>query len=120
MSALLLLPLLAIAGPSGAGHTEPCELFVYPVEVSGAVGKSPIITPSHIASLDLQATDPDRGTKRCSFTLTEEGASRNEAYSKSHLGQKIAIFCGSVEMARPTIAGPSSERFVVDFPSQSP
>ena len=93
-----------------------CSFSVYPVNENDQVGKVAIITSSQVSSLDFQDTDPITGFKRWRITLNSEGASINAAYSKAHIGQKIAIFCGAREMVRPTIAGQSSGTFVIDVP----
>jgi preprotein translocase subunit SecD len=121
MSVLLSLPLLATVQLSQVETpAATCKLFLYPVNENGQVGETPIITPSQISSLDFQGADAMPGFKRWRVTLTTEGASANEAYSKAHIGEKIAIFCGSKEVSRPTIAGQSSGTFVIEWADKSP
>ena len=121
MSLVLFLSLLATLPPSQVETpASTCKLFVFPVNENGQVSESPILSPSQISSLDFQAADAPPGFKRWRVKLTAEGASANEAYSKSHIGEKIAIFCGGKEVSRPTIAGQSSGTFVVDLADKAP
>jgi len=121
MSSFLLLSLLATAQPSQVETpAATCKFFLYPVGENGRVGDFPIITPNQVSSQDFQATDAMPGFKRWRITLTPAGASANEAYSKEHLGGKIAVFCGSKEVTRATIAGQSSDTFVIDLADKSP
>src|SRR3954451_9564894 len=114
MSIIFLLSLLAAAQPSQAdAPAADCKLFLYSVSENGQVGERPIITPSQVSSIDFQAADAMPGSRRWRVTLTAEGASANEAYSKAHIGEKIAIFCGTKEASRPTIQGQSSGTFVI-------
>jgi len=114
--------LLTVAAQASQVDTPSttCKFFLYSVDENGKVGESPIITPNQVSSLDFQATDAMPGFKRWRITLTPEGASANAAYSKAHLGEKIAIFCDTKEVTRATIQGQSSGTFVVDFPDKSP
>jgi preprotein translocase subunit SecD len=108
MPVVLFLSLLATVQPSQVDTSaDTCKFFLYPVTEDGQVGASPIITPNQVSSLDFRAADAMPGSKRWRITLTAEGASANEAYSKAHLGEQIAIFCGSKEVSRPTIQGQS-------------
>jgi len=121
MSFVLLLPLLATAQLSQVDTpSTDCKFFLYPVSESGQVGGKPIVTPNQVSSLDFQAADAFPGSRRWRITLTAEGASANEAYSKTHIGEKVAIFCGSKEVSRPTIQGQSSGTFVIDWADKSP
>jgi preprotein translocase subunit SecD len=120
MSVALFLSLLAVQSSQVDTPVDSCRLFLYPVEENGQVGKSPIISPSQVKSLDFLAADAMPGYKRWRITLTAEGASANEAYSKAHIGERIAIFCGSKEVSRPTIQGQSSGTFVIDWAENSP
>jgi preprotein translocase subunit SecD len=121
MSILFLFSLLATVPSSQADvPAASCKLFLYPVNDEGQVGERPIITPDQVSTLDFHAADAFPGSKRWRITLTAEGASANETYSKAHIGKKVAIFCGTNEVSRPTIQGQSTRTFVIDWPDKSP
>jgi len=99
MSHVLLFSILAAAQPPQVDTpAADCKFFLYPVGENGVIGKTPIIAPNQVSSLDFHAADAMPGFKRWRITLTPEGAAVNEAYSKSHLGEKIAIFCDTKEV----------------------
>ena len=108
---LALAPFQALSAPSAN-----CQLFVYPVDAHGQVGNKPVISPEQVSSVTSDGIDSRTGLKLRRVVLTAEGAMVNAAYTKSHLGEKVAIFCGAHEIVRPTIAGESSNQFVVSGP----
>ncbi len=114
---LLTCSLQAVAAPS---QPSKCELSMYRVNSRGQVTHSPIISPKQVLSVSEGGKDPITGDKRWRVVLTSEGAAINSAYTKSHLTEKIAIFCGSREVMRPTIAGESSDHFVIDDRGNGP
>ena len=90
-----------------------CKLFVYPVDDHGRVSKRPMIAPKQVLSVTDSGIDPRTGLKMRRVILTSEGAAINSRYTKDHVGEKVAIFCGSEEIVRPVIAAESSNEFVV-------
>ena len=109
---LALAPSQALPAPSSTG----CKLFMYPVDSHGQVGKEAVISPGLVSSVANDGTDSRTGMNLRRVVLTPEGAAINAAYTKTHLGEKIAIFCGTQEIVRATIAGESSNEFVVSGP----
>jgi preprotein translocase subunit SecD len=121
MYLLIFLALLATAGTSQA-DTPPdnCKFFAYPVNEKAQIEKPAVIRPSHISSIDFQGIDPYSGFRQWRITLNAEGTSVNAEYTKTHIGKKIALFCDSQEIARPTIVAQSSSVFVVVIPDKEP
>lgn len=95
-----------------------CQLSVHPVDATGNVGNTPIILPTQVSSV-IASTDPVTGMKLWDVKLTPEGAASNLAYTQSHVGGKIAIFCGTRRVQEATIQGASSNEFEVSAPNQS-
>ena len=89
---------------------------MYRVDAHGQVAHSPIISSSRVLSVADGGIDPITRAKLWRITLTSEGGAINAAYTKAHLGEQTAIFCGSNEIMRPIIAGQSSPQFVVADP----
>lgn len=106
---LILLPLQAMAGSTPAD----CKLFVYPVDAQGHIADQPITTPKQVLSVTDKGTDPRSGMQMRLVVFTVESAAINSAYTREHIGEKVAIFCGRKENLRPVIAGESSNKFVI-------
>ena len=115
---MLLSPALTIA-LLASGNTQDrlptCKVSVFAVDRKGDRSARPFLRPEHFASI-TDAGIGISGGPSWRFVLTPEGKAINAAYTKAHRGEKIALYCGSREILRPTIAGESSGEFVVESP----
>jgi preprotein translocase subunit SecD len=107
-------PQQSVASPA----VVECKLSMYPVDAHGRVGSAAILSPSEISSISV-ATDSFTGLKLWHVSLTPKGAASNLAYTQSHIGGKIAIFCGAQQVQQATIQGASSNEFEVSAPNSS-
>jgi hypothetical protein len=89
---------------------------MYPVDSHEQVGSEPVVFPELVSSITDDGTDSRTGMKLRRVVLTSWGAAIHAAYTKTHLGERVAIFCGTQELVRPIIAGESTNEFVVSGP----
>lgn len=92
-----------------------CKLSMYPVDPHGDAGSAAIVAPGEVSSITV-ATDPVTGVKLWHVSLTAKGAASNFAYTRSHIGDEVAIFCGDRKVQQATIQAASSKEFVVSAP----
>ena len=109
----LTLALLASGNP--ANSLPSCKVSVYALSAKGVRAKQPFLLPAHFASV-TDAGPGMAGGQSWRFELTPKGKAINASYTAAHQGQKIAFFCGSREILRPIIQGPSSDVFVIESP----
>jgi hypothetical protein len=88
---------------------------MYALNQGGVRAKRPFLLPEHFASV-TDAGIGIGGGKSWRFVMTAQGKAINASYTRAHIGQKVALYCGSRELFRLTIAGPSSGEFVVELP----
>jgi hypothetical protein len=113
LSQTVMIALLA----SGATRDQlpSCKVSVYAINSKGLRSPKPILLPEHFASISF-AGPGVVGGKSWRFVLTPKGKALNSSYTKAHQGEKVAFFCGSRELLRPTIAGASSGEFAIESP----
>jgi preprotein translocase subunit SecD len=114
LSHVLAVALLA-AGSPPSDRLPSCKVSVYAIDHKGQRSKQPFLASSDFSSV-TDAGPGIGGNQSWRFVLTAKGKAINAGYSKSHLGEKVAIYCGAREILRPTIAGPSSGEFVIESP----
>ena len=91
-------------------------MSVHAVGSDGIVVKVPLIDSKQVASVADGGMDEYSDSHLWKVRLTPKGARVNAAYSRGHVGGKVAIFCSSTEVSRPVIAAPSSGEFVFSVP----
>lgn len=72
------------------------------------VGEDARIRRAHIQSVDL-AADPRTEEPLVKITFTEEGARAFEAFSRAHVGERIAVIALGELQARPRIEAPVTD-----------
>ena len=103
----------------GATQASACALSVHGVSPQGTVEEIPLITQAHIRSIRV-SKDPMTQQSLWIVRLDATGTEINAAYTKAHLGERLAIFCGAREVSRPLIAGTSSQEFAFTLTASEP
>lgn len=92
-----------------------CPLYMRDVLDDGGLAKLPFIRPPHIARLDAASKSYPEEGPGILVTLTSDGEDRMRRHSERRVGHKVAVFCGTMEISRPTISAPFSNHFKVEL-----
>ena len=92
-----------------------CPLHIRDVLDDGSLAKLPFIRPQHVARLDAASKSYSEEGPGILVTLTTDGEDRMRGHSERRVGHKVAVFCGTMEILRPTISAPFSNHFKVEL-----
>lgn len=92
-----------------------CPLHIRDVLDDGSLAKLPFIRPQHVARLDAASKSYSEEGPGILVTLTPDGEDRMRGHSERRVEHKVAVFCGMMEISRPTISAPFSNHFKVEI-----
>ena len=113
-----MLHLIFLLGLSAAQASD-CVLSIHAVSAQGVVEETPLISPDQVLSIQESAA-PATGEPLWIVRLDAAATQINSAYSRRHLGEHLAIFCGEREVSRPLIAGASGNEFAFTLTPSEP
>ena len=97
---------------ASAALKASCELRVRPVAAdTGSLGPE-IVGPAEVAAI-RPATPEYEGELGMSVELSAAGQEKMLSYTRVHVGEPLAIFCGDNEVSRATILEPFAGPFRV-------
>ncbi len=92
-----------------------CQLAIYPIDAAGKIIKTPIVSPEQVSKI-TPSVDANSHRMVWIVTLTADGVERNFAYSQTHVGEKIAFFCGTQCVQSAIIREPIPDEFMMENP----
>ena len=90
-----------------------CPISIHQVRPGGSLVDPPVIRPEHVDSMSAHKQD---GHLLIRVTMTPEGEQWLWRFTKSQMGQPMAIFCGADEIQRPIIRAPFGKEFDFALP----